>query len=77
MVELGRLELLTFRMRTERSPEWPAKRALFLVLKISRFRTGMRTTQRKDRARFAIENLRNCRKAAQYYHNMSFFHTLR
>ena len=29
MVDLKRFELSTSRMRTERSPEWSAKRALF------------------------------------------------
>ena len=77
MVETKRIELSTLRMQTVRSPEWPAKQALFLILKINRFRTGMRTAQRKHRTRFAIENLRNCRKAAPYYHNTSFFYTLR
>ena len=40
MVELGRLELLTFRMRTERSPKWSTKRAFFLIPKISTFLPG-------------------------------------
>ena len=54
MVETKRIELSTLRMRTVRSPEWSAKRALPFILEIAAFRAGMRTTQRTNRARFAM-----------------------
>lgn len=46
-------EPMTSALRTQRSPKWSAKRASFLVPKISTFYSGMRTTQRNDRVRFA------------------------